>query len=160
MKNKKNAGFSLVEIIVVIAIMAVLVGMTSVGISLMFSRDAEKCATEIEGGLDKLRAYSMSKKGKWYMEIKQEVSDNNIYMTIYRDEGSGYEIFEQENLGSRASLISGYITIEFNKANGSVSKVNGSAPGDITQIKLEANRTNKSETVNLVTLTGRHFLEE
>lgn len=170
MTDKKNAGLSLIEVIVVIAIMAVMIGMTGIGISLMFSRDAEKCATAIEGGLDKARTYSMSKPGTWYIEVKEESTDGNVYMTIWRDDtpndGDNYEIYEQENLGSRATLASGTVKIWFNSASGSVNKVeeNGflvdlSAVA-ITKIKLEnSGNSSRSKTVNLVHVTGRHFLE-
>lgn len=42
--KKDNRGVSLVEIIVVIAIMAVLVGVTSYGLSLISGKPVDECA--------------------------------------------------------------------------------------------------------------------
>lgn len=163
MKKNKNAGFSLVEIIVVLAIMAVLVGMSATGISLLFSRDAEKCALEIESGLEKLRTYTMSKKGNWHMEIKKESSD--YIMTIYRDEGSGAAPYEQVNLGSKVNLNPAGIKIEYSRVTGGVAKVDTtgtgwSAPGSTVLIRVDSVHNGRSKTVSIVTLTGRHFIEE
>ncbi len=169
MKSKKNAGFSLVEVVVVIAIMGILVGMSALGISMMFSRDAEKCATEIEAGLDKLRSYTMAKKGSWYMEIAKP--DNDYILTIYRNTGSGDTAYEQTNLGNRVTLYSGSteisgVRIQYNKVTGGVAKVDmdntgtWAEPSDIVRIRVDSNRTDRSKTVNIVRLTGRHFLEE
>lgn len=162
MKKNRNAGFSLVEVIVVIAIMGVLIGMASTGISLLFSRDAEKCAMEIESGLDKLRTYTMSKKGSWYMKIEQDGA--NYLMTIYRDEGTGEAVYEQINLGSKVTLAPTEIRLQFNRVTGGVAYVDiaGSGwttPGDMITIQVDSNRTNRSKTVNIVKLTGRHFIE-
>lgn len=169
MKGKKNAGFSLVEVVVVIAIMGILVGISAVGISLMFSRDAEKCATEIESGLDKLRSYTMAKKGSWYMEIAK--TGNDYILTIYRNTGSGDTAYEQMNLGSRVTLRSGGteisgVRIQYNRVTGGVAQVDigntgtWAVPSDIVKIQVDSNRTDRSKTVNIVRLTGRHFLEE
>lgn len=167
--ENKNAGFSLVELIVVIAIMSIMLGMTGIGISLMFSRDAEKCAVEIEGGLDKVRAYSMSKPGIWYLEVKQDPTDENVYMTIYRDEGNAgatYKVYEKVNLGSRAVIIPEKVEIWFNNASGAVKKVVVNdvlldlTANDITKIEVQnSGNENKKKTVNLVHITGKHFIE-
>ena len=68
--NEKNdRGYSLVELIVVISIMAIMVGLLSLGISVMFSKDAEAVAKAIDDELSEARMLSMSKSGKFEMVL-------------------------------------------------------------------------------------------
>ena len=53
-----NRGISLVELIVVITIMVVMTGLISIGVSLMFSRDASYVAGRIDDELSEARMYS------------------------------------------------------------------------------------------------------
>lgn len=160
MKKNRNAGVTLVEVIVVIAIMGILVGMSSVGISLMFGHDAEKTAVDIEGGLDKLRSYSMSKSGNWYIEIRDDGSRSQ--WTIYQD---GVPV-EEKDLGVKADLNPDLIDIRFDRVSGGVSGVSydgsvWSTPPteEVIRITAGSRRTGKKKTVNIVRLTGRHFVD-
>lgn len=62
MKKKDNRGMSLVEIIIVIALMMVIAGVTSYGISLISSKPVEECARKVEIVLNQNRTNSMGKK--------------------------------------------------------------------------------------------------
>ena len=78
-----NAGFSLIELIVVIAIMTILVGGASLGISLAFSKDAAKCATMINDAIYTTRMNSMSKAGTYTLTI--EKNGDNKYIAEISD---------------------------------------------------------------------------
>ena len=56
-------GYSLIELIVVISIMAVMVGIMSFGISMMFTRDANYVAVRIDDELTEARTLAMSRDG-------------------------------------------------------------------------------------------------
>ena len=71
-----NKGFSLIELIVIIAIMGVLVGGASLGIGLVFSKDAMKCATRLNDSIYDARANSMYKAGKFELSIDNTGSAN------------------------------------------------------------------------------------
>ncbi|MDO4188195.1 MAG: prepilin-type N-terminal cleavage/methylation domain-containing protein [Lachnospiraceae bacterium] len=68
----KNAGFSLVELIVTMAIASILVGGVSFSVSLAFSKDAARCATILNDTLSSVRMDSMSRPGDYTVEIKDE----------------------------------------------------------------------------------------
>ena len=186
---KNNKGYSLVELIVVISIMTILTGVLSLGISLMFSRDAESAAKIIADSMTKARTYSMSKPGNYTMIIHQCASGSNNssdtdynYIEIKNDiadatDGAYSEIV---TFDTRAQICapsgSDYATpsdgdeivIIFNKTNGSVKSINdgvGYNGSDISSsqiytVKCIATRnTAKTSIVKLMTVTGRNSIE-
>ena len=73
-----NKGITLIEILVVVAIMSIAVGGASISISLAYSRDAEKCAKTINSALENTRMMSMSEKGNFTMEL--DMTNNMLYI--------------------------------------------------------------------------------
>lgn len=65
MKKKNNRGMSLVEIIIVIALMSVIAGVTGYGLSLISNKPVEECARKVEMILNRNRTNSMGKKDAW-----------------------------------------------------------------------------------------------
>lgn len=59
--KKNNKGLSLVELIVVIALMAVLIGMSTLSISLLFGTQAKACAQNVSGMLNETKTGCMSR---------------------------------------------------------------------------------------------------
>ncbi len=74
---KSREGFSLVELIITIAIMVVMVGGAALSIGLLRSADTQGLASGINGSLTDLKAYTESQKGP-------------IYLYIYKVNGEGY----------------------------------------------------------------------
>ena len=68
MEKKDNRGMSLVEIILVIALMIVVAGFTGYGVSLIGQRPVEECARKVEIVLNQNRTNSMGKK-EAYLEF-------------------------------------------------------------------------------------------
>ena len=64
---KNNAGFSLVELIVVIAIMAMLIGVIALGYSSIAGTDAKECASDLNTYLAETKTGTL---GKDYQELK------------------------------------------------------------------------------------------
>lgn len=174
-----NRAFSLVELIVVIAIMSVMVGLVSVGVSLAFSRDAEMVAEQIDDCMSETRMTTMSKAGKYAMRIQLdsgEVKGISIVSAINSEttpaDYKSYSVQKKANaqcigtLADPSSIDSG-VQIEFDAANGSVLYVGAyrdtlgaavaSAPTGVYQFKVSSR--GKEEIVSLVVGTGRHYLE-
>lgn len=59
--KKSNRGVSLVELVVVIAIMTVLVGAVSIGIGMVSTKPATQCASNIQICLNRCRTHTMGK---------------------------------------------------------------------------------------------------
>lgn len=170
-KETHNKGYSLVELIVVIAIMAVMVGVMSLGIGMMFTRDANYVAVRIDDMLTEARTASMSREGeftyvlhiddydpkKHYVEI-DKTGETDPYKKVLLDKSTSITV--KDNAGN---TISGDIKIVFDKANGSVKTVNGGKPasGTVYTIKVVSNKNpSKNKDITLISTTGRHYTEK
>lgn len=118
MEKADNRGMSLVEIIIVIALMTVITGVAGYGISLIGNKPVEECAKKVEMALNRNRTNSMGKLSAWlefYMEdgclmVKECLNNTNdptqaqstttvigakdVYMSITYDTGSPHIIDE------------------------------------------------------------------
>lgn len=74
---KDNKGFSLVELIIVVAIMAILLGMVFYSFSLMVGQYARECANNTSAVLDKEKNYALAKSATvdCYVEIVKREND-------------------------------------------------------------------------------------
>ena len=177
-----NKGFSLIELIVIIAIMGVLVGGASLGIGLVFSKDAMKCATRLNDSIYDARANSMYKAGKFELSIDNSGSANVATIsqtdltpvtsdTVYLD---GEDSSKKTTISARfvteavpaGTAISLPVSVTFDKAKGNVYSVvdaDGMTYGDgiiVFEIEpLRGNRNRKAK-VQLVTTTGKHTIGE
>ena len=159
-----NKGYTLVEAIVVMGLMVIMVGGISIAISLMFSRDAQQVAVQIDDALSETRMYSMSKEGNYKLLIHMDTDVRGSYAQMYKDdvECEARIDFKNRDILITSDAGTGDITIEFDSANGSVKKVNGVTPsaGSIYTFTVEGQRGNKkTSTVTLVTATGRHYTD-
>ncbi len=127
----KNAGYTLLEMIVVVAILAV--GLTIVGMSIntIFSLELKQCAKEIHSELGKEKVAAMTRSGDVYMRLYK--TNSGIYIDKYEND----TLIEQGiEVGSAKITVTSYIgtsptgtaldadgiVISFNKSNGSFKK--------------------------------------
>ena len=60
-RKSNNQGFSLVEMIIVIAIMAIMITTVGLSLSLVSGRKVKKCAEEIVSTIERTRVLSLGK---------------------------------------------------------------------------------------------------
>lgn len=168
-----SEGFSLVELIIVIAIMAILTGGIALGLNVLRSADSKKLANQLNSGFTTLRSENMAK-------------DKQSYMHLYWQDGSYYlemsDKTEPSRDGSATKIGSGSVSVAF-KGKNDVTLTSGSALAlsfgmkkkDGSFIEKVTNDTNDTElkatseivvssdtaeyTIVLVRDTGRHYLE-
>lgn len=153
-----NKGITLIEILVVVAIMSIAVGGASISISLAYSRDAEKCAKTINSALENTRMMSMSEKGNFTMEL--DMSNNMLYI---RSSEESEPVFT-EDLQRRVTISSptdtgaATVSVQFDKSTGKVLSMSPESGDGILRITSE-NNNGKKATVVLVKGTGKHYVE-
>ncbi len=171
-----DRGISLVELIVVISIMVVLTGVVSMGLGMMFSRDANYVAVRIDDTLTEARTMSMSREGDvtYTLHIDSDPAGNytGSYVEIKRVDKDGNVLDDDRTALDKSVTItatgatpdgSGNIVIVFNKAKGNVETVNGSAAasGIVYTFDVVSRRNASStRTVTLVPTTGRHYTDK
>lgn len=83
-KKSKNQGYSLVEMVVVIAIMAIVVTTVGLSISLVSGRKVKKCADEIVSTIERTRVLSLGKdQGQVEFILSQDAS-GDYHVRIYQ----------------------------------------------------------------------------
>lgn len=88
MMDRRKSGVTLIELIVVIAVMAVLIGFAGLGLSLLTGSRAKDCAKRIENSLTVCRTNSLAKAGQHYVKIYSR--DNKV--VIESDSAEDLEI--------------------------------------------------------------------
>ena len=152
---KKNMGFSLIELLVVLAIMTILIGGAGVGISLASSRDAQKSAKTIDNALAMSRLCAMSREGDFMLEI--DLQNHKLEVM-----GEGEEALPGKvDISVQGISSVNVLQIKFDKSTGKVSQIltDGAAYADGVLKITSENPNGKVATVVLVTNTGKHFVE-
>lgn len=187
--HKDNRGLSLVELIVVISIMVVLLGLVSLGVGMLFSRDAERAAKLIDDQISETRLSAMSKQGTFVVKIHTEDEDfgdpSNNYIEIEKsslplaEPGEALPAVTTSTtrididksvfitFGKKGALpakaTDDTLEIAFDKSDGHVIQLSNSAGDysldDVFEIKCIARNKSKSKSVFLMPVTGRHSIE-
>lgn len=166
--KRDNRGLSLVEMIIVIAILAVVSGILVLGIGTAISKPAEECARKIQQSLEGARVYTM---GKQRLSLKFYVDDGCVYVqeTATSPDGS-VKVKNPVKIGARGvkvtyrleggagdtDLAATPLTLSFDRATGGFSTTECS-PGFSNEIKVE--KGSKVMTVTLYSLTGKVTVE-
>ncbi len=153
--RKNNMGFSLVELLVVLAIMAVMIGSAGIGISLASSRDAQKSAKTIDNALAMSRLCAMSREGEFVLKI--DLPNHKLEVM-----GEGEEALPGKvDISVQGISTVNELQIKFDKSTGKVSQIltDGIPYADGVLKITSENPNGKVATVVLVTNTGKHFVE-
>ena len=128
---KNNKGFSLIELIVVIAIMSILAAIVTLGVGTISGSKVKECAKGIEAVLNKARVSSMGKDqvtaqlyigddGAYYMDLTTEINGSSdtqtkrvgrselVLMYSYKDDYSDPQVLKKQ----------GKLNISFDRSSG------------------------------------------
>lgn len=183
--RKDNKGFSMVELVIVIALMAVVGSVFAYSFSMVTGQESRQCANNISTVLDKAKNYSLTKSASSdaYVEISKG-TDGYIavfYAPVSPINASAvagsadYVQLEKENIGKKAVGIT--VTLEggssfeisettklrvyFNRVSGAFKEavvVNGSSETKAYCSKIEIVR-GRTYRITFYNPTGKHTLE-
>lgn len=165
MKKRDNRGMTLVELIIVIALMSIVIGITGYGLGLVTKKPVDECAKKIEMALNRNRTNAMGKK-ECYIEFYMD--NNRVTMYEYMVDASGnvqtstavigaadvkMRLFYQD--GSTVDLDGTHRRIAFTRDSGSLSDVYGTICTKIAVYKGDYSSTTNIRTIELEELTGK-----
>lgn len=162
--HKQNKGVTLVEILIVVAILAIMTGAAGIGISLLYSKDAESCAKTINTMLESARMTSLAKNGTYFFSLDTESRECEVEPGVKKEELPSRVTLTLSSEGSYDFSANKKIEIEFDKSTGKVKRLSADAADvdikTVNVIRMHAESSNgKKATVVLVTATGKHFIE-
>lgn len=160
-----NRGMSLVEMVVVLAFMAIIAGFAGYGLNLISKKPVEECTKKVEIALNRNRTNSMGKKEAW---VEFFVEDGRVKVLEHTLSGrAGATPQETEafigdkdvNLrftysdGSTITLDSSHRRIAFARDSGAL--LSDGSGRICTQIEVYKVSTGYKKTIELVALTGK-----
>ncbi len=183
-RNNKNGGFSLVELIIVVAIMAIVVGVMGLSVGTLTGRKTAKCADEIVSTLERARVLTLGKEqnqvefllmqdgstGEYHAQIYQSgtmvtnriVGKDPIRIEVYFANNDGpYSLSELKGTLPYASTSKG-LHLVFNRASGAFEEKTcavGDSPSDIKDYcdKIVISNSDRTRTITITTVgrTGK-----
>lgn len=172
--KKNNKGYSLVELIIVIAIMALLAGTAFFSINMIFGASAKTCANDIKEALAENKVTAMG-KSEARVEIYREASDNCVYVRQWVKEGGVWESKEPEQLGNSRVYVAykpdggaetelapgGSLWLCYDRGSGSFKSAGDDGPvkSCILCEKIYVRGGSRSYELTLVQLTGKVEIE-
>lgn len=165
---EKRAGFSLVELLIVIGVIAILVGGVGLSIALLRSTDTKSAAYEINSSLTDLKSRTTGGEKQPYLYLY--CLNNTYYLDMKNVEPDAYTpTTEAKEIGDTRLKIAygagktavqdapdGFLCLALRKKDGAfLDEGKCVCPEKIT---IEDNKF--SYVVHLVKDTGRHYVEE
>lgn len=159
-----NGGYSIIELIIVLAIIAIIISTVFYSIILVFSANAKSCANNLQRSIGECKVTTMGKSAA-YMELYRD-ADQNVYTRMYvMDSGGSYVPSEPQKVGTsrvyvaytpeggaETELLAGdKIEIRFDRASGGFEE---DASGNIYE-KLHVQGGSKKYEIVLTKLTGK-----
>jgi len=158
-----NAGISLVEVIIVLAIMGIIGGAVLLSTSVATNKQVNSCAEKLASSLEQTRNLVMGKQSG-FLRVWQDPGDY-VYIQMYIDgKTSEYKFSDEVAIGKPG------VTVNYTLADGSTGVLTAGTPIDIgflrngsvskatgfSQVKqFEITNGNRVVVVNIDQFTGR-----
>ena len=175
--KRNNSGFSLVELIVVMAIIGIITVIVGISVSTANSAKTEKAAASVNALISKCRAGALGRAGVVYIKISQEGSGNIV--CEYYEEGTlvSAGTYANGKLVSTDTISGNKISVSYTTQKTGFSPVTTALPGH--PLTLSFNRSTgaimpqsdgsycasiifsggRAYTIRIYSSTGAHELE-
>ena len=160
MMRHNNKGFSLVEIIIVVAIMTVLIGVTGYGISLSSGKAADECARKLASCMQHARTATMGKYSTT-ITIKKDADGIWAEEVVTTANADGTENTENP-IGTKTKIGDAKVSITFNDADFSeiqfiFNRGTGglSSYADQAEVWFTVSKASTTKKVVIVPITGK-----
>lgn len=176
---KKNKGFSLIELIVVIAILAILAGILIGATGTLGNRRLNKCTSLLDGFMKKARIDAMAQNDVCGLRIyeKDDIYYAETYGEINKNGSIEYQVKDKQKLGNAKEIevsiskkdmsdkivLTGdsYIRIQYARSSGAITNIKvgtgESSRLDLTVITLK--RGDKTQCIEMIPATGKHSIQ-
>ncbi len=157
---KNNSGFSLIELLVVITILAIFSAGAVAGLGYLTLANTGKCASKIDSGFTVLKSRNMSKAEQTYMHLYNQ---NDEYYLVYNTEDG--DTFTPDGSGECIGNNKLKISMDDNPIEDgehvsfSVRKKDGSFVNTLTPTSKITVSGQSAKEITIVTSTGKHFVE-
>lgn len=171
--RQNNKGLSLVEIIIVVAIMSALTGIMSIGLSSVVSKPAEECANKMVSVLRNAKITTMGKQSIT-IDVSQDSAGDKIMIaeTITSANGSvktdnfkvgntGISVKFTTKSGAEYDLSTvDHLRLSFNRSTGGFNMAEFTVEGSSTAVtdyvkEIVVNKGKKTCSIKLAYLTGK-----
>lgn len=156
--KSNNKGFSLIELIVVIMIMAIMTGGAVMSYNVVHDADVSAAADELTSMLTGTRKLAIAKEADT-IQLAIEYDDDKFYGRIYEYDGTNWVKISEEKLGGsslRFTIENSGMPIQMptprNKVEFNFKKSNGSLKEDYTKIIITGSKTRE---ITVIKETGR-----
>lgn len=160
MYQNRKKGFSMIELILVIAIMGIITASTSIGFSYLKAGNVKSAAKNIDSTLSKLKLDTMSMANKPKMYLYKKGSDYYMLCTAKAFDYNNIDSYDGQQIANEnvkivvdGNELNTYVEIAFKKGSGAFL----TAPSSLYVCKSD-NKGLRYKIV-LVRETGKHYIE-
>lgn len=169
---KNNKGYSLIELVVIVAIIAVLAGGTMISVQLINGYYAKECAKNLESQINKVQILNMARKTT-ELEFGQD-TQGYYYAQITENKGTPQEHIEKKQIGRKSlkitysmdstdsnefelkyGLATNPICVKFKRTTGELLTKDGSDDIGFHRVWIRQSAGGRCYTVTVNTLTGK-----
>lgn len=159
-----NSGYSLIELVIVLAIIAIIMGTVFYSIVLIFSANAKSCANNIQRSIGDCKVTTMGKSDA-YMELYRD-SEGSVYTKMYITESDGTSTEQEPQKVGTSRVYVGYdasgvtktsleagdkIEIRFDRSNGGFK----AGAGGVIYENIYVEGGSKKYRIEMIPLTGK-----
>lgn len=162
---RDNRGVSLIEMMIVVALITLMAGVMGYGISLIASKPAQQCAQKIMYSVERNRVRSM---GSLSSELKFYMNGDKVYVVeaVERNQTSGLVNSNPSEIGDKVTVVvtfadgstkdlstyssSSPLVVEFTRDSGSLKQTGSTYVKSFT-----VSKSGKVHTVSIERLTGK-----